>query len=83
MVPGTTRYQAGTYHMHVLCYVTIQAYSANHTCKNATYKWRYYDWLNPQCGATFDAEGPYGVLISVEILSKRFTVYEMGDVMIL
>jgi hypothetical protein len=29
----------------------------HYTCKNATYMWRYYDLLNPQCGATYDAEG--------------------------
>ena len=30
--------------------------------------WRCYDWLNPRCGATNDAEGPCGVIMSVEIL---------------
>ena len=40
----------------------------HHTCKNATYMWRYYDWQNPQCGATYDEEGHCGVIISVEVL---------------
>ena len=40
----------------------------HYTCKNATYMWRCYDWLNPRCGATNDAEGPCGVIMSVEIL---------------
>ena len=56
----------GTYACIVLRHdVNLQRH---YTCKNATYMWRYYDWLNPQCGATYDAEGPCGVIMSVEIL---------------
>jgi hypothetical protein len=55
----------GTYACIVLRHdVNLQRH---YTCKNTAYMWRYYDWLNPQCGATYDAEGPCGVIMSVEI----------------
>ena len=56
----------GTYACIVLRHdVNLQRH---YTCKNTNYMWRYYDWLNPQCGATYDA-GPCGVTgtMSVEI----------------
>jgi hypothetical protein len=45
--------------------------------------WRYYDWLNPQCGATYDAESPCGVIMSVEMLrGLRYSLAEVNTLSI-